>query len=78
MPFNFKSLEEILVCPKSKSALVQDGNSLVCTDPQCRLQYDVRDDIPVMLVDEATQLSSEQWSAIMQRHGREPLSGQRR
>jgi uncharacterized protein YbaR (Trm112 family) len=75
MVFNFKSLEEILVCPKSKSPLVQDGSSLVCTDPGCRLRYDIRDDIPVMLVDEAAELGVEQWSAMMRKHGRDPHSG---
>jgi uncharacterized protein YbaR (Trm112 family) len=46
-------LLEILVCPKCKGELVltasQDG--LVC-DP-CGLKYEIRDDIPIMLIDEA-------------------------
>jgi uncharacterized protein YbaR (Trm112 family) len=46
-------LLEILVCPDCKGALqVDDENDeLICT--QCGLIYPVRDDIPVMLVDEA-------------------------
>ncbi|HLA89496.1 MAG TPA: Trm112 family protein [Gemmatimonadaceae bacterium] len=46
----------ILVCPKCKGPLEyreQDG-ALDCL--ACRLRYPVRDDIPVMLVDEATPL----------------------
>lgn len=49
------SLLEILACPQCKSPLrVDDGaEELVCTDPSCGLAYPVRDDIPVLLVDEA-------------------------
>ena len=43
----------LLVCPKCKGALEHRPaeQALVC--PACRLAYPVRDDIPVMLVDEA-------------------------
>jgi uncharacterized protein YbaR (Trm112 family) len=46
----------ILVCPKCKGALeYREAESLlVC--PSCRLRYPVRDDIPIMLLDEATPL----------------------
>jgi uncharacterized protein YbaR (Trm112 family) len=46
----------ILVCPKCKGALeYRDAEqALVC--PACRLRYPVRDDIPIMLIDEATPL----------------------
>jgi uncharacterized protein len=48
-------LLEILRCPKCKSKveLTPDGNGLKCIDPDCALVYPIRDDIPVMLVDEA-------------------------
>jgi uncharacterized protein YbaR (Trm112 family) len=46
-------LLEILVCPKCKGDLylteAQDG--LIC-DP-CGLKYAIKDDIPIMLIDEA-------------------------
>ena len=44
----------ILVCPKCRGELDyrQAESSLVC--PACRLRYPVRDDIPIMLIDEAT------------------------
>jgi uncharacterized protein YbaR (Trm112 family) len=47
-------LLEILVCPacKAKVELKADGSGLKCAS--CRRVYPVRDDIPVMLVDEAT------------------------
>ena len=46
----------ILVCPRCKGELVsrEAENALDCV--ACRLRYPVRDDIPVMLVDEATPL----------------------
>ena len=43
----------ILVCPRCKGSLqYQEAEArLVC--PACSLAYPVRDDIPIMLVDEA-------------------------
>ncbi len=52
------SLLGILACPVCHSPLRPDeaAAELVCTSPTCGLAYPVRDDIPVMLVDEATPL----------------------
>jgi uncharacterized protein len=51
-----KELLEILVCPKCKGELrlnqAQDG--LICE--RCRLLYEIREDIPIMLIDEAKNL----------------------
>ncbi len=49
-------LLEILVCPDCKGSLTvaADDEELVCDS--CGLRYPVRDDIPVMLVDEARRL----------------------
>jgi len=46
-------LLEILVCPKCKGPLDyrESESTLVCQT--CRLSYPIRDDIPVMLIDEA-------------------------
>ncbi len=46
-------LLEILVCPDCKGALTvdQDHDELVCNG--CGLAYPVRDNIPIMLVEEA-------------------------
>jgi uncharacterized protein len=53
-------LLEILVCPKCKGELVltesQDG--LICGP--CELKYEIRDDIPIMLIDEAKQVPRSQ------------------
>jgi len=49
-------LLEILVCPKCKGALEyrESEQALLCA--ACRLRYLVRDDIPIMLLDEAIPL----------------------
>lgn len=48
-----KELLEILVCPVCKAPveLTEDKNGLKCG--QCKRVYPIRDDIPVMLIDEA-------------------------
>jgi uncharacterized protein len=52
MPIS-KELLEILVCPVCKASLqpTADGQGLKCG--QCRRVYPIKDDIPIMLVDEA-------------------------
>jgi uncharacterized protein YbaR (Trm112 family) len=48
------ALLEILVCPKCLKpvALVNNDTGLKC--PECHRVYPIKDDIPVMLLDEAT------------------------
>ncbi|MCG5218403.1 Trm112 family protein [Streptosporangium sp. KLBMP 9127] len=48
-------LLEILACPACKSPLRAEthDDELICTSAACGLVYPVRDDIPVLLVDEA-------------------------
>jgi uncharacterized protein len=48
------ALLEILVCPECKTPvrLVNNGTGLRCDT--CRRVYPIKDDIPVMLIDEAT------------------------
>ena len=53
-----KELLEILACPKCKGdiELNEQGDGLICK--ACRLVYPIRDDIPIMLIDEAGPLDS--------------------
>jgi len=48
-----KELLDILVCPKCKGDLKINNsqNGLICD--QCKLMYEIKDDIPIMLIDEA-------------------------
>jgi uncharacterized protein YbaR (Trm112 family) len=72
MPLDARLLE-ILACPDEKGPLYYfepavsgtDGGFLVC--PACRRRYEIRDDIPVMLLDEATVLSAEDADALLAR-----------
>ncbi|MEJ2156801.1 MAG: Trm112 family protein [Desulfobacteraceae bacterium] len=52
-------LLEILVCPKCKGDIyLNDGqDGLICD--ACKLLYEVRNDIPIMLIDEARSLDGE-------------------
>jgi len=49
------ALLEILVCPRCRADLRVDDEAaeLVCTSAECALAYPVRDDIPVLLIEEA-------------------------
>ena len=53
-------LLEILVCPVCKGPLahVNADQELICKP--CRLAYQIKDDIPVMLEDEARKVKSEE------------------
>lgn len=52
-----KELLEILACPKCKGdvTLTPAEDGLVCQ--ACRLRYPIKDDIPIMLIDEAERLA---------------------
>ena len=66
-------LLEILACPDDKGPLYYfpaavsgtEGDGLFC--PACRRRYGVKDDIPVMLVDEATVLAPADAEALLAR-----------
>jgi hypothetical protein len=51
-----KELIDILACPKCKGDLIykESENFLVCE--KCRLMYPVKDDIPVMIIEDALPL----------------------
>ena len=48
-----KELLEILACPKCKGEvhLTPEEDGLICD--RCRLLYEIREEIPIMLIDEA-------------------------
>jgi len=48
-----KELLDILACPKCKGDLEydQENQKLICNN--CRLKYNIKEDIPIMLIDEA-------------------------
>ena len=60
-------LLEILACPDDKGPLYyfEADGFLFC--PACRRRYEIRDDIPVMLIDEAAVLPVSDAEAVMAR-----------
>jgi uncharacterized protein YbaR (Trm112 family) len=50
-----QELLAILVCPKCKGDLDYRPAESVLVCNACRLRYPIRDDIPIMLIDEATR-----------------------
>ncbi len=55
-----KKLLEILVCPVTKAPLIYDKEKQELISKSARLAYPIKDDIPVMLEDEARSLSEEE------------------
>ena len=55
-----KRLLEILVCPVTKGPLIYDKQRQELISISARLAYPIRDDIPVMLENEARALSDEE------------------
>jgi len=55
MPIS-KELLEILACPQCKGEvhLNEAGDGLICE--HCKLLYEIKDDIPIMLIDAAKKL----------------------
>jgi len=59
-----KKLLDILACPLCKSSLIykQDAQELLCKAD--RLAFPIRDGIPVMLEDDARELSNDEIDAL--------------
>lgn len=55
-----KKLLSILVCPIGQADLTYDkeANELICVD--CKLAFPVKDDIPIMLEEEARPLTEDE------------------
>jgi uncharacterized protein YbaR (Trm112 family) len=51
-----KELLDILACPKCKGDLVYKEAECFLICNACKLKYPVKDDIPVMLIDEAIKI----------------------
>lgn len=55
-----KKLLDILVCPVTKGPLIFDKKNQELISRSARLAYPIRDDIPVMLEEEARELTAEE------------------
>ena len=54
-------LLDILVCPVTKGPLIYDKEKQELISKSARLAYPIRDDIPVMLEDEARRLDPSEY-----------------
>lgn len=52
-----KKLLDILVCPITKGPLIYDKENQELISKSARLAYPIRDDIPIMIEDEAREIS---------------------
>jgi uncharacterized protein YbaR (Trm112 family) len=58
-------LLEILACPEDKGPLLYFEDEQTLYNPRLKRRYDVRDDIPVMLVDEATTVDDAEHQRLL-------------
>ena len=57
-----QKLLDILACPVTKGPLIYDADKQELISTSARLSYPIRDDIPVMLEEEARQLTDEEYA----------------
>lgn len=60
-------LLSILVCPVTKGPLIYDREHQELVSLSARLAYPIRDEIPVLLEDEARELTDEEYQAHRRR-----------
>ena len=67
-----KKLLEIIVCPVTKGPLIYDKENQELISKSARLAYPIRNNIPIMLEEEARQIREEEmekeWSWWPRRH----------
>ncbi|MBW3580155.1 MAG: Trm112 family protein [Actinobacteria bacterium] len=60
-------LLEILACPEDKGPLYYFDDEELLYNPRLKRRYDIRDGIPVMLIDEATTVGDAEHDRLMAR-----------
>ncbi len=58
-------LIEVLACPEDKGPLLYFADEDLLYNPRLHRRYEVRDGIPVMLIDEATSADDEEHARLM-------------
>ena len=67
-------LLEILACPQDKGPLLYFGDEDLLYNPRLRRKYRIDDDIPVMLIDEATDADDAEHERLMAKAEAEHIS----
>ncbi|MDP1819857.1 MAG: Trm112 family protein [Acidimicrobiales bacterium] len=62
-------LLEILACPQDKGPLLYIPDEDALYNPRLQRRYAVRDDIPIMLIDEAETVSAEEHDRLVAKAG---------
>lgn len=63
-----KKLLDILVCPVTKGPLIYNADKQELISTAAKLAYPIRDGIPVMLEEEARELTLDEYEYYKQRH----------
>lgn len=58
-------LLEILACPEDKGPLLYFADEDSLYNPRLKRRYAIRDDIPIMLIDEAETVTDEEHARLM-------------
>ncbi len=64
MALNPKLLE-ILACPEDKGPLLYFEDEQALYNPRLKRRYEIKDDIPIMLIDEATTVSDDEHQRLV-------------
>ena len=67
-------LLEILACPEDKGPLLYFADEATLNDPRLKRRYEVRDDIPIMLVDEATTVDDAEHDRLLAKAAADGIS----
>lgn len=59
-----RKLLELLVCPQSKSKLHYDKEKQELLSKRAKLAYPIRDGVPIMLTDEARNISDDELAKL--------------
>lgn len=68
-------LLEVLACPEDKGALWYFADEKCLYNPRLHRRYDVRDGIPVLLIDEATAVDDAEHERLMAKAEAEDITG---
>ena len=67
-------LLEILACPDDKGPLYYFADEDALYNPRLKRRYAIRDDIPIMLIDEAETVSDDEHARLLQKAEAEALN----
>jgi len=67
-------LLEILACPEDKGPLLWFPDESILYNPRLKRSYEVRDDIPIMLVDEATTVDDAEHDRLVAKAAAEGIT----